>query len=184
MVSLCEFSFSFILLWLSYQIWARCNAGLSCVIHIKIILYMWDLIKLQTITELLRTHIFGFSCSVSTKKRFVQRNKFSHSILAMCYFQMGAWQQLSPHCPKMNKKFCPRDMESWHRSCGCKARETMVAKCELVLCDTSPVDLIHLIGPFKPYVAENISLLSSNCNILGLAATVALFDKEAWFTQI
>ena len=62
MVSLCEFSFSFILLWLSYQIWARCNAGLSRVIHIKISLYMWDLIKLQTITELLRTHIFGFSC--------------------------------------------------------------------------------------------------------------------------
>ena len=67
---------------------------------------------------------------------------------------------------------------------GCKARETMVAKCELVLCDTSPVDLIHLIGPFKPYVAENISLLSSNCNILGLAATVAFFANEARFTQI
>ena len=30
-------------------------------------------------------------------------------------------------------------------------------------------------GPFKPYLAENISLQSSNCNILGLAATVAFF---------
>ena len=34
-------------------------------------------------------------------------------------------------------------------SCGCKARETIVAKCELVLWGTSPV---------KPYLAENISL--------------------------
>ena len=32
--------------------------------------------------------------------------------------------------------------------------------------------LIRLIGPFKPYLAETISLQSSNCNILGLAATV------------
>ena len=47
-------------------------------------------------------------------------------------------------------------------SCGCKARETMVAKCELVLWRTSPVDWIHLIGPLKPYLAENISLQGSN----------------------
>ena len=59
-------------------------------------------------------------------------------------------------------------------SCGCKAREIVVAKCELVLWGTSPVDKISLIGPFKPCLAENISLQSSNCNILGLAATVAL----------
>ena len=38
-------------------------------------------------------------------------------------------------------------------SCGCKARETMVAKCELVLWGTSPVDYIRLIGPLK--VAQN-----------------------------
>ena len=69
-------------------------------------------------------------------------------------------------------------------SCGCKARETMVSKCELILGGTSPIDLIRLIGPLKPHLAENISLQSSNCNILGLAATVAYFANEARFTQI
>ena len=33
--------------------------------------------------------------------------------------------------------------------------------------------IFHLIGLLKPYLAENISLQSSNCNILGLATTVA-----------
>ena len=60
-------------------------------------------------------------------------------------------------------------------------RVKLVAKCELVLWGTSPV---RLIGPFKPYLAENVSLQSSNCNILGLAATVAFFDNEDRFTQI
>ena len=50
--------------------------------------------------------------------------------------------QLSPHCPKMNKKSMwevkkiSRFLSTGHGilpSCGCKARETMVAKCELVL---------------------------------------------------
>ena len=50
--------------------------------------------------------------------------------------------QLSPHCPKMNKKSMwevkknSRSLSTGHRilpSCGCKARETMVAKYELVL---------------------------------------------------
>ena len=36
----------------------------------------------------------------------------------------------------------------------------------------------------KPYLAEYISLQSSNSNILGLAATVAFFANEARFTQI
>jgi len=52
------------------------------------------------------------------------------------------YSQLSPHCPKMNKKSMwevkenSRVLSTGHRilpSCGCKARETMVAKCELVL---------------------------------------------------
>ena len=51
-------------------------------------------------------------------------------------------------------------------SCGCKARETMATKCELVVWGTS---------------TENISLQSSYCNILGYAATVALFAK-GWFS--
>ena len=69
-------------------------------------------------------------------------------------------------------------------SCSCKARETMVSKCELILWGTSPVDSIRLIGPLKPYLAENISIQSSSCDILGLAATVAFFANEVRFTQI
>jgi len=54
--------------------------------------------------------------------------------------------QLSPHCPKMNKKSMwevkkiSRFLSTGHRIppfCGCKTRETMVAKCELVLKGTS-----------------------------------------------
>ena len=69
-------------------------------------------------------------------------------------------------------------------SCGCKARETMVSKCELIIWGTSPVDQIRLIGPLKPYLAENISLQSSNFNILGLAAIVAFLANKARFTEI
>ena len=47
-----------------------------------------------------------------------------------------------------------------------------------------PHQLTKFIGPLKPYLAENISLQSSDCNILGLAATVAFFANEARFTQI
>jgi len=64
----------------------------------------------------------------SVTPTFLSRNKF--------------YSQLSPHCPKMNKKSMweikkiSRFLSSGHRilpSCGCKARETMVAKYELVL---------------------------------------------------
>ena len=51
------------------------------------------------------------------------------------------------------------------------ARETVVAKGELFLQGTSPVDEIHLIGPLKQYLAEKISLQRSNCNIFGLTDT-------------
>ena len=40
------------------------------------------------------------------------------------------------------------------------------------------------MGPLKPYLAEKISLQSSNCNILGLSATVAFLANEAQFAQI
>jgi len=59
---------------------------------------------------------------------FLSRNRF--------------YSQLSPHCPKMNKKSMwevknnSRFLSTGHgrilASCGCKARETMVAKHELV----------------------------------------------------
>ena len=69
-------------------------------------------------------------------------------------------------------------------SCGCKAHETMVAKCELVLQGTSTVNEIHLMGPLKQSFVENISLQRCNCNIFGLTDTVALFAKEGRFFQI
>ena len=47
-----------------------------------------------------------------------------------------------------------------------------------------PFKKIRLVGPFKPYLAENISLQRSNCNIFGLTATVTFFAKEDRFTQI
>jgi len=58
----------------------------------------------------------------SVTPTFLSRNRF--------------YLQLFPHCPKMNKnlmwgvKKIPRFLSTGHRilpSCGCKARETMVA---------------------------------------------------------
>ena len=120
-------------------------------------------------------------------------NDLGRTVTPIFLFRNRFYLQLSTNCPKMNKKSMwevkknSRFLSTGHRilpSFGCKARETMVAKCELVLYGASPVDKIRLIGPFKPYVAENISLQSSNCNILGLAATVAFFTNEPRFNQI
>jgi len=64
----------------------------------------------------------------SVTPTFLSRNRF--------------YSQLSPHCPKMKKKSMwevkknSRFLSTGYRilpSCGCKARETMVAKYELVL---------------------------------------------------
>ena len=120
-------------------------------------------------------------------------NDLGRSVTPSFLFRNRFYLQLSTHCPKMNKKSMwevkkiSRFLSTEHEilpSCACKARETMVAKCELVPWGTSPVNLIRLIGPFKPYLAENTSLQSSNCNILGLAATVAFLANETRFTQI
>ena len=82
-------------------------------------------------------------------------------------FRNRFYIQLSPHYPKMNKKSIwevkknSRFLCTGHgilRSCSSKGRETMVAECELVLWQTSPVDWIHLIGPLTPSLAETISL--------------------------
>ena len=75
--------------------------------------------------------------------------------------------------------FCPRDMESCHLAA---ARRVKLWSLNANLFFEEPHQLIT--GPFQPYMAENISLQSSNCNILGLAATVVLFANEARFTQI
>ena len=64
----------------------------------------------------------------SVTHTFLSRNRF--------------YLQLSPHCPKMNKKTMwevekiSRFLSTGNRilpSCGCKARETIVTQCELVL---------------------------------------------------
>ena len=47
-----EITWFYILLWLCYQIWTRCNASLSCVIHIKISFHVWNLVEFKTITKL------------------------------------------------------------------------------------------------------------------------------------
>ena len=118
--------------------------------------------------------LLGFNdLESSVTPTFLSRNRF--------------YLQLFPHCPKMNKKSMwevkkiSRFLSTGHGiqpPCSCKVRKTMVAKCELVLWETSPVDWILSTGPLKPYLAENISL------ILGLAASVAFFAHEARFTQI
>ena len=69
-------------------------------------------------------------------------NDLGRSVTSTFLFRNRFYLQLSPHCPKMYKK----SMWEFKKSlrflftghgmlpiCGCKARETMVAKCKLVL---------------------------------------------------
>ena len=76
-------------------------------------------------------------------------NDLGRSVTPTFLFSNRFHLQLSPHCPKLNKKSMlevkkiSRFLSTGHRilpSCGCKARETMVAKCELVLLGASPVE--------------------------------------------
>ena len=64
-------------------------------------------------------------------------------------FRNRFYLQSSPRCSKMNKKSMwevkkiSRFLSTGHGilpSCGCKARETVVSKCEHILWGTSPVD--------------------------------------------
>ena len=64
------------------------------------------------------------------------------SVIPTFLFRNIYYLQLSRHCPKMNKKSMwevqknSRFLSTGHGiqpSCGCKAHETMVAKCELAL---------------------------------------------------
>ena len=64
------------------------------------------------------------------------------SVTPIFLFENRFYLQLSSHCPKMNKKSMWEGkinslfQSTGHRilpSCGCKARETVVAKCELAL---------------------------------------------------
>ena len=69
-------------------------------------------------------------------------NDLGRSVTLSFLFRNRFYIQLSTHCPKMNKKSMwevkeiSRFLSTEHGilpSCACKARETMVAKCELVL---------------------------------------------------
>ena len=120
-------------------------------------------------------------------------NDLGRTVTHIFLFRNRVYFQLSTHCPKMNKKSMwevkkiSRFLSTGHRilpSCGCKARETVAAKCELVLYGASPVDKIRLIGQFKQFSAENIFLQSPNRNILGLAATVVFLANKTRFTHI
>jgi len=64
------------------------------------------------------------------------------SVTPTFLFRIRFYLQLSPRCPKMNKKSMwkvkkiSRFLSTGHQIlsfCGCKVRETGVAKCELVL---------------------------------------------------
>jgi len=69
-------------------------------------------------------------------------NDLGLSVIPTLLSRNRFYSQLSPHCPKMNKnsmwevKKNSRFLSKGHRilpSCGCKERETMVAKYELVV---------------------------------------------------
>ena len=69
-------------------------------------------------------------------------NGLGRSVTPTFLFRNKFYLQLSPHCSKVNKKSMwevkkiSRFLSTGHGilpSCGCKARETMVSKCELIL---------------------------------------------------
>ena len=69
-------------------------------------------------------------------------NDLGRSVTPTFLFRNRFYLQLSPHYPKMSKKSMwevkrnSRFLSTTQGilpSCGCKARETIVAKCELVL---------------------------------------------------
>ena len=75
-------------------------------------------------------------------KALIGCNDLGRSVTPTFLFRNRFYLQFSPHCPKMNEKSMwevkkiSRFLSMGHGiqpSCGCKARETMVAKCELVL---------------------------------------------------
>ena len=76
-------------------------------------------------------------------------NDLGRSVTPTFLYRDRFYLQLSPHCSNMNKKSMwdvkkiSRFLSTGHGilpSCGCKAHETMVSKCELILWGTSPVD--------------------------------------------
>ena len=81
-------------------------------------------------------------------------------------------------CGKLKKfqDFCPQDMESCDLAA---ARRVKLWSLNANLFFEGPHQLINRSTYLNNSLAENISLQSSNCNILGLAATVAFLANEA-----
>ena len=111
---------------------ARANShATSCIEHARQVL-KWTMIGQMAVAIAL----LGFSdLGRSVTPTFLFRNRF--------------YLQLSLYCSKMNKKSMwevkkiSRFLSTGHEilpSCGWKARETMVSKCELILWGISPVD--------------------------------------------
>jgi len=81
---------------------------------------------------------------------FPEFSDLGHSVTPTFLSRNRFYLQLSPFCPKVAKKSMwevkkknSRFLSTGHRvlpSCSCQARETMVAKCDLVLSGTSLVD--------------------------------------------
>ena len=85
---------------------------------------------------------------------------------------------------KKIQDFCPRDMEFCHLAA---ARRMKLWSLNANLFFKEPqqqTKIIHLMGPLKQSLVEQISFQRCNCNIFGLTDTVALFAKEARFFQI
>ena len=79
---------------------------------------------------------------MATARALIGFNDLGRSVTYIFLFRNRYNLPLSAHCPKMNKKSMwevkktSRILSTRHgilQSCGCKARETMVAKCELFL---------------------------------------------------
>ena len=69
-------------------------------------------------------------------------NDLGRSVIPSFLFEHRFYLQLPTQCPKMNKKSVwegeinSRFLSTGHRIlplCGCKARETVITKCEIVL---------------------------------------------------
>ena len=79
---------------------------------------------------------------MATALAFIEFNDLGRSVTPTFLFRDRFYLQLSPNCPKINKKSMwevkknSRFLSTGHgilASCGRKARKTMVAKCELAL---------------------------------------------------
>ena len=77
--------------------------------------------------------------------------------------------KLSLHCPKMNEKSMSEG----------KKKHDFGGERDIKSCYHVAARHVKLWSLSANFLVENVSLQSSNCNILGLKATVAFFANEA-----